>query len=125
MNSNFFARMFLSGIKESQRNEVELKDVDLETVKNLISFMYTGRIDNEKINASLLVAADMYEVLGLRSICIEELSKAVKFENVTEIWQTGILLDIEYLVNTTTVFMVQNWLKLTNEEDVRELCNKY
>jgi len=125
MYSNFFERMFLSGMKESQRNEVNLKDVDLETVKNLIYFMYTGRIDNEKINVSLLVAADMYEVMSLRSICIQELSKSVNFDNCKEIWQTGILLDNEKLVNTTTVFMVKNWKKLSEDDGTRALCMKY
>merc|ERR1712218_378852 len=101
--------MGMSNMKESKSNEIVLKDADLETVKNLLFFMYTGKIDNEKVNVSLLAAVDLYEVLSLRHICIQELSKAVKYDNVMEIWQAGILLNIEELVEPSTVFMVQNW----------------
>merc|ERR1712156_448164 len=113
MHSDFFKAMFKSEMKEAKSDEIEIKNVELEVIKNVIFFMYTGKIDYEKINISLLIAADMYAVMDLRSICIEILSKTINSINVEETWQAGILLNIEDLVDATTVFMVKNWAKLS------------
>merc|ERR1719323_2479181 len=87
--------------------------------------MYSGEIDNEKVNVSLLAAADMYEIMGLRNKCIHVLSKSIKSDNVREIWEAGFLFDIDDLVFTSTRFLAQNWAKLSKEDDIIELCEKY
>jgi len=124
MYSDVFKAMFMSNMKESISGEVQLKE-DLETVKNLLSFMYNGKIDKDKVNVPLLVAADKYEILVLKRICTQLLPKMIKSENVVEIYQAGILLDIKDLIDTTTTYMVENWDTLSKQNDVKEFCKKY
>jgi len=124
MYSNFFRQMFLSGMKESKSDEIELKDVDLTTIKNMLIFMYTGKVDNSKINEHLLAAADFYDVMELRSICITYMSKTINDINVTKICQAAILLNDKELADTSKLFMVKNWARLSKRDDVKELCKK-
>lgn len=65
------------------------------------------------------------DISCLRSFCVQELSRSVTFDNVKELWQAGIFLDNDLLVNIATVFMAKNWKMLSKEDDVRELCKKY
>jgi len=123
--SDFFEAIFLSNMKEAITSEVQLKDVDLETVKNMLSFMYSGNIDKIKINVSLLAAADKYGVLVLRNICIQTLPKMIKSDNVVEICQAGMLLDNKDLVDTTSAYITENWPKLSKQDDIKEFSRKY
>merc|ERR1719225_698775 len=125
MTSNFFKRMFASNMKEAKSQEIELKEVELETIKNLISFMYKDKIDNAKITLDLLAAADMYQVQRLRSICSQTLSKSINLVNVSGIWHTVYLHNVKSLVEAATIFMVKNWCTLSKKDEVRELCLKY
>merc|ERR1712150_63681 len=123
--SKFFRRMFVSNMKESRSNVIELKEVDLETVKSLISYMYTDEIDEDKINVELLAASDMYEVLRLKALCCTELSESMTVENVIEIWQTAYRHNIEDLAHDALVCMVENWEMLAMDDDMKELCQKH
>jgi len=127
MSSNFFKAMFTTNMKESKSQKIELKnvEVDLETVENMISFMYENRIDDVKITADLLAIADMYEVLRLRNICSEKLQRALNDENVAKIWHTAYLHNVEELAHAATIFMVKRWKALSKDDAVRELCEKY
>ena len=64
-----FRRMFTSNMSEKQSNVVNIFDVDAENVSNLLFFMYTDRVDANKITIELLAAANKYEVPRLKEIC--------------------------------------------------------
>lgn len=42
-SSPFFKAMFLSGMEEQKRNEIELHEMSAGIFNTIISFMYTGR----------------------------------------------------------------------------------
>lgn len=125
MTSKFFRRMFVSNMKESKAQEIELKEIDLETIKSVLSFMYTDKIDAEKINVALLAASDMYEVLRLKCLCCQKLSESINAQNVIEIWQTAYRHNVEDLAHEALVFMVANWEMLAMDDDIKELCRKH
>jgi len=127
MSSNFFKKMFTTNMKESKSQEIELKDVEvnLETIENMINFMYGHRIDDVKITTDLLAVADMYDVFRLRNLCSEKLKRTLDDENVAEIWFSAYTHNIEELTHAATIFMVKRWKVLSNDGGVRELCQKY
>jgi len=125
MTSPVFERMFMSNMKESKSNEIELKEVDIETIKSMLFFMYREEIDDEKITVDLLAAADMYEVLRLKNICSIRLAKTIDTKNVAQIWLSAYLHDIEDLAHTSMIYMVKRWKELAKQADIRELCKKY
>jgi len=124
-SSNFFARMFDCGMKESKSNEITLKEVEFDTVKIAVTFLYTDQIEHKKVDFNLLAVADMYEILPLRNACITTLSNTISLNNVAEIWLTAYQHNIEELAYDSIAFMVQNWKALGKNNDIRELCQTY
>merc|ERR1712150_360252 len=125
MTSKFFRRMFVSNMKESKAQEIELKEVNLKTAKSMISFMYTSKVDAEEITVELLAASDMYELLHLKSVCGQKLSESINVQNVSEIWEAAYRHNAEDLAHNALIFMVNNWETLVDEDDIRALCQKH
>merc|ERR1719167_29099 len=125
MTSKYFERMFASNMKESKSMEIELKEVDLETVTSLISFLYQGIIEDEKINVDLFAAAEMYEVLRLKSICKTKLAENMNMKNVAKIWHIVNLHNEDDLAHLAIIYMMKRWRNLSKQPDIEELCRKY
>merc|ERR1719367_2623978 len=112
ITSKFFERMFLSDMKESRSSEIELKAVDLNTIKSVISFMYKDKIDDNEINVEVLAATDMYQVLKLKDICSTRLAKTINYVNVSKIWHFAYLHNVEDLAYAAMIYMVKRWKRL-------------
>jgi len=125
MTSTFFERMFLSDMKESRSPEIELKGVDIDTIKSVISFMYKDKIDDHKITVEVLAAADMYQVRRLKDICCTRLAKTINCANVSKIWNSAYLHDAKDLAHAALIYMLKKWKRLTKQDDIRELCSEY
>merc|ERR1711894_586670 len=125
MTSKFFERMFASPMKEAKEKEVVLKEIDFETLKSVLTFMYTDVISNEKIDVQVLAAADMYEIIGLRKICCSRLSNILNLTNVAEIWLSAYQHNIKELAHDAVAFMAINWKTLAKDETIKQLAQKY
>jgi len=75
--SPFFRSMYSSGMMESYRNEVELKDVNYEEVKLVVNFIYTGGAPmlNRDNVGDVLRVADLFLIQELKLLCIDFMSK--------------------------------------------------
>lgn len=83
--SPIFFEMLASDAKKNNF-EIEIKDVDYEIMKEILSFMYTGKIRNIRQEAiSILIAANKFALHTLSSRCQEILSENVHAENAFEI----------------------------------------
>ncbi|KAL3156338.1 hypothetical protein ABBQ38_000656 [Trebouxia sp. C0009 RCD-2024] len=66
--------MFQPGTKEHTCKTVEMKEIDVSTLKHLVSFMYgQSPCLNIPLARSLFVAADAHQVQDLRWICLQYL----------------------------------------------------
>merc|ERR1719412_14522 len=110
---------------EKKTNEVVIEDVDIETLKSMLRFMYSNKIQDDQITTDLLAASDKYEVMRLRSICEEKLSESLCMENVAEVWQTAYMHNAKELQQDSVVFMAANWRKLRRSEKIKELIEIY
>ncbi|XP_008204399.1 speckle-type POZ protein B-like [Nasonia vitripennis] len=89
VRSSVFASIFNHVMKEQK---IEIPDLDEEVVGQLLLFLYSGRVDLNKIQrlASKLVAvADEYDVAGLKIICEQALIENLKVDNVAEVLQVA------------------------------------
>jgi hypothetical protein len=83
--SPVFFKMLTTDMKESDLKLVEVEDFDSTTMRELLRFIYCEEVQDLKtIAKDLIYAAEKYEVLELKEICIEELAKNVSDENVIE-----------------------------------------
>lgn len=68
--SPVFNAMFIHNTMESQRKEIKIEDLDIETVQDMLKYMYAGKIENLNTRSPrLLEAADKYQLSELKEIC--------------------------------------------------------
>ncbi|GBO08625.1 Speckle-type POZ protein [Araneus ventricosus] len=85
--SPVFRAMFTKDMKEAINSTVVIEDLDLETVRRLLLYMYTDTIrDYQWENVKkLYFAADKYEILSLKRRCVSFLKTNLSVSNVSEI----------------------------------------
>lgn len=83
--SPVFASMFAHNWKEGQMNKIYVRGVRYEVMKELIRYIYFGKVAGLKVIAKeLLMAADMYQLPGLKEVCVNVLLDTMKKEHVCE-----------------------------------------
>ena len=124
--SAVFEAMFLSQMKEQQENKMTIDDIEPDTVKEMLRFIYTGVVHNIKEHAEkLLIAADKYRLDSLKGFCGRELSTSIDTENVMNVF---ILADTyrDYELRNNALKFINKNLKaiLQKAENVEILTNK-
>ena len=88
--SPVFARMFEHDMQESSSNKVKVDDLDPDTLKEMLVYMYTGqvpKIEQDKVAYGLLYAADKYQLDHLKSLCEQHIICRLQVNNASQIIQ--------------------------------------
>ena len=90
--SPVFNAMFGHEMEETRQNRVDIPDVDEETMREVLRFIYTGNTPNlEGMADTLLAAADKYQLERLKVLCEESLVAGLATDNVCD---TLVLADL-------------------------------
>jgi len=82
--SSVFAAMFDSGMKELQTGKVQIDDVDPDTFRCFLEFLYTGMLESSSIiSEKLFKVADKYGVETLMDLCRPATIQPVSMEDMT------------------------------------------
>ncbi|KAI6174506.1 hypothetical protein M3Y97_00998400 [Aphelenchoides bicaudatus] len=77
--------MFQNDTKEKNTNIIEINDFDVNLVGEFVRYLHTGKLNNLKENAmEMFKIADYYGVCGLRTICLDVVSKQLNSANAVE-----------------------------------------
>ncbi|KJH40855.1 BTB/POZ domain protein [Dictyocaulus viviparus] len=80
--SNYFKAMFTNEMAESRLQEIEMYDMDADTLDALIGFCYSGEIKvNDQNVQSLLPAACLLQLNEVQNVCCEFLKKQLDPSN--------------------------------------------
>ncbi|XP_011877876.1 PREDICTED: speckle-type POZ protein A-like [Vollenhovia emeryi] len=83
--SPVFSAMFEHNMEESKKNHVVITDVDAEVLREVLRFIYTGKVANLNVMAKdLLAAADKYALKRLKVLCEKELYNTLTCENAAD-----------------------------------------
>ncbi|GIY23630.1 speckle-type POZ protein-like [Caerostris extrusa] len=84
--SSVFKAMFSSDMRESMCDIVDIQDLEDDTVKQMLRFMYTADVDDLGWSSAsdLYAAADKYEVLTLKEKCSSYLKANLRPSNACE-----------------------------------------
>ncbi|KAJ8675662.1 hypothetical protein QAD02_011448 [Eretmocerus hayati] len=83
--SQVFTAMFTHSMKEKEQDLVEIEDVSYDVMKELLRYIYSGKVnDLGKIAKDLFVAADKYLIENLKKVCENYLVHHTNAENVFE-----------------------------------------
>lgn len=87
--SPVFEAEFFGAMAEAQLKCVTITDMKAATFQALLHFIYTDSLPNwvgvETSHTALFVAADRYQIDGLRTYCIDKLTSDITFDNVISI----------------------------------------
>ena len=84
--SPVFSRMFASQLDEASTNCVNIDDFDVETVMDMISFMYEGIIgsSSKKSFVALFDCDEKYEISELKVLVLEKMIGSLSPQNALE-----------------------------------------
>lgn len=113
--SSVFAAMFNSDMLESNNSSVNIVDYSYEAVKEMLTFMYTGMlqfVDDEKdsklLPLRLLVAADKYDLPGLKLLCEKKLGDNLTSNNVISLLEFADKCNANNLKDRAVNYIVEN-----------------
>ena len=116
--------MFLNmDMKEGASGEVEINDVNAETMDMLLYYLYHEEVEDAKlVDTNLLFAAEKYNVPGLLKLCVKHLKASMSMDNVLDILLSAHLIpNQEDLFNTASIFVYENKGKLTKTMEWKEM----
>ncbi|KAJ8668315.1 hypothetical protein QAD02_009978 [Eretmocerus hayati] len=82
--SPVFKAMFILDMKENRQGSVVINGITHGVMRELLRFIYCGKVENQDVTMELYVAADKYLVDGLKVICERRLFKNINLNNVFE-----------------------------------------
>jgi len=116
--SPVFNAMFIHNMTENQKKEIDIEDLDIETVKDMLKYMYAGKIDNLNTRSPrLLEAADKYQLSELKEICEEVLCLALDVDTCLECLVLADLHNAEELKEAAVKFVVEHSTEFVDQVD--------
>ena len=126
--SSVFAAMFHNDMQESKTGKVDIKDVQPEIFKQLLHYIYSGRISTpltEYTARPLFVAADKYDVEDLRNECILFLLSSIRIDNAISLMVWANLHSVDELKNAALTFTARHGKQICLMKDWDELTKNY
>ncbi|XP_054720038.1 TD and POZ domain-containing protein 1-like [Uloborus diversus] len=124
--SKVFAAMFEHDMKENQQDTVDLVQMEVETVRDMLRYVYCGKIRDltteEALN--LYVAADRYDLVGLKIFCRELIMLDISIENVCDVAELTDLHDDELLIKELKTFLLKSGKEIIKTEKWKAICSK-
>lgn len=116
--SPVFNAMFIHNMTENQKKEIDIEDLDIETVRDMLKYMYAGKIDNLNTRSPrLLEAADKYQLSELKEICEEVLRLALDVDTCLECLVLADLHNAEELKDAAVKFVVEHSTEFVEQVD--------
>lgn len=116
--SDVFQAMFdTKGSIENKEAYTYVDDIDLDTMKALLMFMYTDVVNVSDINADLLLAADKYNIKRLLDFCSRHLMRAIDATNVISIIMAAFLVSNDQLFAKASNFAMSHKSEIEVPED--------
>ena len=85
--SSYFNGLLSNNFAENKTGRIVIKNMDSNTVKSLIEYMYSGRLKDLESNCTqLLKAANMYDLPLLKKSCEDELISTMTVDNVVDLF---------------------------------------
>ncbi|OXU31024.1 hypothetical protein TSAR_014201 [Trichomalopsis sarcophagae] len=123
--SDYFASMFKHDMIENKKNLVTIEDLDHDTIKELLRFIYAGKVENlEKVAKSLYVAADKWRIEELMNLCSDYFCRTLSLSNAVDYMSFGYQYHIEFLKNIAKKYIVCNVKQFVDQPEFTSLNNE-
>ncbi|XP_050422559.1 kelch-like protein 2 isoform X1 [Adelges cooleyi] len=98
--SHVFYKMLSGHFKEKNENEILIKEIDSTILELVVEFAYTYKLDVKENNCEkLLMAAEMYDVSGIRKLCCKYIKKNINPTNCVRFMKKSKLISDKNIYN--------------------------
>ncbi|XP_065205252.1 speckle-type POZ protein-like [Planococcus citri] len=126
--SDYFAKMFKTGMKESAENRVEITDVDEAVMGEVLRFVYSGKCENtstDNLAYDLIAAADKYDLDHLKKICEDSVCKSLSVDNALNILLLADRYNANKLKSKAIDFIIDKYPAIMNSTTWDEITLKH
>jgi len=107
--SPVFDAMLTHNMVENKQSRVEINDLDVSTVNDMISYIYSGKVANLDGNAkNLLAAAENYQLVDLKHMCLKSLAKNIDSDDGIEALITSEIYNVPVLKSLALSYIKQH-----------------
>ena len=125
--SSVLRAMLQAEMREAQTKRIVIQDSTPEIVGEILRFIYTGDISDEKLSemvTDLLRVADMYELDFLRKMCEANLCSTLKVENSIELLVLGDMYHTPKLKKRALELVAMNMKKIVDTDVYKDLLRQ-
>ena len=107
--SSYFHNMLSHDMEEKEQKSVDIKDFTADIVKEMLLYIYTGKVgDLEENAAGLLAAAEKYDLQELKRMCEESLCCTMNTDNVLDMLVLADLNNADLVRTAALKLIVEN-----------------
>uniref|UniRef100_A0A3Q3W9N2 BTB domain-containing protein n=1 Tax=Mola mola TaxID=94237 RepID=A0A3Q3W9N2_MOLML len=116
--SPYFCAMFTGDMSESKAQQVEIREVDGQTLRNLVDYIYTAEIEVTEDNVQVLLpAASLLQLMDVRQVCCDFLQSQLHPTNCLGIRAFADLHTCTQLLNQAHTFAEQHFTEVVQGEE--------
>ncbi|KAL4217716.1 hypothetical protein ACF0H5_022457 [Mactra antiquata] len=124
-SSPYLKAMFTNGMLETDQDVVEIRDIEANTMQNLLDFMYTSTVEITVNNVqSILQGASLFGLQQLRVLSAQFLQLQLTANNCLGIQQFADVYMCSDLENSAKQFIYQNFLEVIHTEEFMQLSEE-
>lgn len=124
--SSVFDAMFSHDMEERRRGNVDILDLDSDTVHDMIIYIYSGKVGKLEGKATgLLSAAEKYDLKELKQMCEESLCTKIDTDNVLDMLVLSDLHGASSVRALALKFIVENGKEIVAQNGWREKLKMY
>ena len=112
--SPVFKAMLRNNTLETIENRLVIHDIDSETVKKLLKYLYSGTVDPCMIDINLLAASHKYEIDKLKALCEITLAKNQDAENSIDTLISANIYGSKSFQEETIRIAISKWKDVKN-----------
>ncbi|XP_065207973.1 speckle-type POZ protein-like [Planococcus citri] len=118
--SPVFAAMFKHDMEENRLNKVDIPDMKPEVFKAFLHYLYTDKTPDPGMVCDLLVAAEKYDVNGLKLLCEEMLLKDLSEENAIDVLVFADQYMFEHLKKQVIFYITKHFAWITSTQSWKD-----
>ncbi|XP_073837815.1 speckle-type POZ protein-like [Musca autumnalis] len=119
--SEVFDTMLRSDFVEAKTNRITIDDMDAEVMKEMLTFIYTGKGIHKEMAYDLFSAANKYALMDLETMCENILTKSMDVSSVADIILLADLNSNERLKSRALQFIKGNVKEVMKAESWKKL----